>query len=118
MIRDRICPFSPQPSVVIRGRKDGFWRPRRYGDWRRTGRPGTREKEIEFEREREREREIPDLPKDMRPRTSFGNVNSISRLAARGKALERCGGELSARRAPLYLDGAKVVILRPAHYPL
>ena len=36
-----------------------FLRPAQHGGKDRTGRPGSREKEIEFEREREREREIP-----------------------------------------------------------
>ena len=40
-----------------------FLRPAYYGGIQRTGRPGSREKEIGFEREREREREIPDFPK-------------------------------------------------------
>ena len=34
-----------------------FLRPAQHGGKDRTGRPGSREKEIEFERERERERE-------------------------------------------------------------
>ena len=48
-----------------------FLRPACYGGIQRTGRPGTREKEIGFEREREREREIPDFPKTRRARAAF-----------------------------------------------
>ena len=44
-----------------------FLRPSCYGDSERTGRPGTREKEIGFERERERER-YPSFQKRERPR--------------------------------------------------
>ena len=35
-----------------------FWRPAYYGGIQRTGRPGTREKEIGFERERERDTRV------------------------------------------------------------
>ena len=61
-----------------------FWRPAYHGGIQRTGRPGTREKEIGFERERERERErepgererererkIPEFPKTRRARAAF-----------------------------------------------
>ena len=50
-----------------------FLRPPYYGGIQRTGRPGTREKEIGFEREREkeREREILEFPKTRRARAAF-----------------------------------------------
>ena len=57
-------------------------RPAYYrGIWR-TGRPGTREKEIGFERERERE--IPEFPKPPAPALRFGSMNPITRLLVRG----------------------------------
>ena len=45
-----------------------FLRPAYYGGIQRTGRPGSREKEIGFERERERE--IPEFPKPRRARAA------------------------------------------------
>ena len=59
-----------------------FLRPACYGGIQRTGRPGSREKEIGFEREREREREreIPDFPKTRAHALRFGSMNPISSL--------------------------------------
>ena len=57
-----------------------FLRPSEHGGRDRTGRPGSREKEIGFEREREREREIPDFPKPPAPALRFGSMNPISRV--------------------------------------
>ena len=51
-----------------------FLRPAQHGGKDRTGRPGSREKEIEFERE------IPDFPKPPAPALRFGSMNSISRV--------------------------------------
>ena len=54
------------------------------GIWR-TGRPGTREKEIGFERERERERErYPSFQNHDAPALRFGSMNPILRLLGRG----------------------------------
>ena len=49
-----------------------FLRPSQHGRKDRTGRPGSREKEIGFE--------IPDFPKPPAPALRFGSMNSISRV--------------------------------------
>ena len=52
-----------------------FLRPAYYrGIWR-TGRPGTKEKEIGFE--------IPEFPKPLAPALRFGSMNPISRILGR-----------------------------------
>ena len=57
-------------------------RPAYYGGKQRTGRPGSRVKEIGFERERERE--IPEFPKPRAPALRFGSMNPITRLLVHG----------------------------------
>ena len=47
-----------------------FLRPPYYGGIQRTGRPGTREKEIGFE--------IPEFPKPRAPALRFGSMDPIS----------------------------------------
>ena len=71
-----------------------FLRPAYYGGIQRTGRPGTREKEIGFEgrereRDDEREREIPEFPKPLAPALRFGSMNPISRILGRSSTGER-----------------------------
>ena len=67
-----------------------FLRPSEHGGKDRTGRPGSREKEIRFERERERE--IPDFPKPPAPALRFGSMNPISRVLGHGSMGESCNG--------------------------
>ena len=57
----------------------------------RTGRPGTREKEIGFERERERER-YPSFQKRDAHALRFGSMNTISRVSGPGSKVGRCKG--------------------------
>ena len=60
-------------------------RPAYYGGKQRTGRPGSRVKEIGFERERERERErYPSFQKRDAHALRFGSMNSITRLLVHG----------------------------------
>ena len=73
-------------------------RPVYYGGKQRTGRPGTREKEIGFERE------IPEFPKPLAPALRFGSMNPITRLLQPGNDRERGDSELI------------LVLLRPAYY--
>ena len=58
-----------------------FLRPAYYGGIQRTGRPGSREKEIGFE--------IPEFPKPLAPALRFGSMNPISRILGRSSAGER-----------------------------
>ena len=58
-----------------------FLRPAYYGGIQRTGRPGSREKEIGFE--------IPEFPKPLAPALRFGSMNPISRIWGRSSTGER-----------------------------
>ena len=53
-----------------------FLRPAYYGGIQRTGRPGTREKEIGFKKERKKERKIPGFPKPRAPTLWFGSMRT------------------------------------------
>ena len=67
----------------IRGGIFVFLRPPYHGGKDRTGRPGSRVKEIGFERERERER-YPSFQKRDAHALRFGSMNSITRLLVHG----------------------------------
>ena len=77
-----------------------FWRPALDGGKNRTGRPGTREKEIGFEREREREgfkkererERYPSFQKRDAHALRFGSMNPISRVSGPGSKVGRCKG--------------------------
>ena len=66
-----------------------FLRPAYYGGIQRTGRPGTREKEIGFERD-------PSFQNRDAPALRFGSINLISRLWVHGSMGESCTGCNSA----------------------
>ena len=63
-----------------------FLRPCQDGGKNRSGRPGSREKEIGFERE------IPDFPKPLAPALRFGSMNPISRVSRPWEHGESCNG--------------------------
>ena len=69
-----------------------------YGGKQRTGRPGTREKEIGFE--------IPEFPKPLAPALRFGSMNPITRLLVHGVLW------------PAYYGDSEriLVFLRPAYH--
>ena len=76
-----------------------FLRPAQHGGKNKTGRPGTREKEIGFGRER-----YPSFQKRDAHALRFGSMNPISRIKTMG-----AWGKGATGRIPLGI-GAKVII--------